>query len=144
MTKEFQVYYDPNPLHGFHYYLGFESLIKPERLVFNKSIKKQRDYDPEYFFCFRIDWKRKWNSDCSNCSVSLNPSSLKFRFYLQNYMVGSISDENPGLVITNCNLLPDKSKLIKDTNLNFDLTKSTLFPKIREELLKINQLDRLK
>lgn len=74
--------------------------------------------------------------------VSQETQFRKFRFYLELFN-NSISIY-PGLFIANCNLLWDENNLIKDLNLKFDLNDSLLFSKIRKELIKINQLDRLK
>lgn len=55
----------------------------------------------------------------------------KFRFYLQNWALAPVDNENPGLVIDNCDMLPNKNKLIQNIKLEFKIN------------FKI-QLDRLK
>ena len=40
----------------------------------------------------------------------------KFRFYLQNWALAPVDNENPGLVIDNCDMLPNKNKLIQNNS----------------------------
>lgn len=132
MTKEFQVYYDPNPLHGYSYYLGFESLLDSELFDFHNAVDRHfEDFGGGYY------------SHHKYLSVIGHPEFRKFRFYLQNWAVAPIDNENPGLVIANFDMPPDENKLIQNNKLKFKINFKML-PKIREELLKINQLDRLK
>ena len=132
MTKEFQVYYDSEGWRSwriFPYYLGFENLLSSQLTDFSNAINSQCKYNDSFSLSKYLD-------------VSQETQFRKFRFYLELFN-NSISIY-PGLFIANCDLLWDKNNLIKDLNLKFDLDDPLLFSKIREELLKINQLDRLK
>ena len=134
MTKEFQVYYDSEDWNWrgwriFPYYLGFENLLSSQLTNFSNAINSQCKYNDSFSLSEYLD-------------VSQETQFRKFRFYLELFN-NSISIY-PGLFIANCNLLYDKNHLIKDLSLEFDLDDPLLFSKIREELLKINQLDRLK
>lgn len=132
MIKEFQVYYDSEGWRNwrfFPYYLGFENLASSQLTDFSNAINSQCKYNDSFSLSKYLD-------------VSQETQFRKFRFYLELFN-NSISIY-PGLFIANCDLLWDENYLIKDLNLKFDLDDPLLFSKIREELLKINQLDRLK
>lgn len=139
MTKEFQVYYDPNHLHRYSYYLGFDSLLDSELIKFHKAINKQfKDYDNRF-----LENVKSYYSFHKYENVIEHREFRKFSFYLQNWMLAPVDNENPGFVIANIDMLPDKDKLIQNSKLEFKIN-SKMLPKIREELLKLNQLDRLK
>ena len=132
MIKEFQVYYDSEGWRSwriFPYYLGFENLLSSQLTDFSNAINSQCKYNDSFSLSKYLD-------------ISQETQFRKFRFYLELFN-NSISIY-PGLFVANCNLLYDENHLIKDLNLKFDLDDPLLFSKIREELLKINQLDRLK
>ena len=129
MIKEFQVYYDSEGWRIFPYYLGFENLLSSQLTDFSNAINSQCQHNDSFSLSEYFD-------------VSQEAQFRKFRFYLD--LFNNARSIYPGLVITNCNLLWDENHLIKNLNLKFDLDDSLLFSKIREELLKINQLDRLK
>ena len=129
MIKEFQVYYDSEGGRIFPYYLGFESLLSSQLTDFSNAINSQCKYNDSFSLSKYLD-------------VSQETQFRKFRFYLE--LFNNARSIYPGLVIANCNLLWVENYLIKDLNLKFDLDDPLLFSKIREELLKINQLDRLK
>ena len=129
MIKEFQVYYDSEGGRIFPYYLGFESLLSSQLTDFSNAINSQCKHNDSFSLSKYLD-------------VSQETQFRKFRFYLELFN-NSISIYS-GLFIANCDLLWDENHLIKDLNLKFDLDDPLLFSKIREELLKINQLDRLK
>lgn len=134
MTKEFQVYYDPNHLHGYEYsyYLRFESLLDSELIKFHKAVDRHfKDFGGGFY------------SHHKYLSVIEHNEFRKFSFYIRNWALAPVDNENPGLVIDNCDMLPNKNELILNTKLEFKIN-SKMLPKIREELLKINQLDRLK
>ena len=129
MIKEFQVYYDSEGWRIFPYYLGFENLLSSQLTDFSNAINSQCQHNDSFSLSEYFD-------------VSQEAQFRKFRFYLD--LFNNARSIYPGLVIANCDLLWDENYLIKDLNLKFDLDDSLLFSKIREELLKINQLDRLK
>lgn len=129
MTKEFQIYYGSDGWRIFPYYLGFESLLSAQLLIFHNAIYSQCLYKDQ--FCLQ-----------EYLNVSLETQFRKFRFYLDLFN-NSTSVEFPGLVIANCNLLYDKDKIIKNLNLNFDLDDPLLFSKIRKELIAINSVERI-
>lgn len=134
MIKEFQVYYDSEDWNWrgwriFPYYLGFENLLSSQLTDFSNAINSQCKYNDSFSLSKYLD-------------ISQETQFRKFRFYLE--LFNNTRSIYPGLFIANCNLLYDENYLIKDLNLKFDLDDPLLFSKIREELLKINQLDRLK
>ena len=132
MTKEFQVYYDSEGWRSwriFPYYLGFENLLSSQLTDFSNAINSQCKYNDSFSLSKYLD-------------VSQETQFRKFRFYLD--LFNNARSIYPGLFIANCDLHWDENYLIKDLNLKFDLDDSLLFSKIRKELLKINQLDRLK
>lgn len=129
MNKEFQVYHEPEDGRIFPYYLGFENLLSSQLTDFSNAINSQCQHDGSFSLSNYLD-------------VSQETQFRKFRFYLD--LFNNVRSIYPGLVIANCNLLWDENNLIKDLNLKFDLNDSLLFSKIRKELIKINQLDRLK
>lgn len=104
-------------------------MLSSQLTNFSNAINSQCKYNDSFSLSEYLD-------------VSQETQFRKFRFYLELFN-NSISIY-PGLFIANCNLLYDKNHLIKDLSLEFDLDDPLLFSKIREELLKINQLDRLK
>lgn len=133
MTEEFQVCYDPNHMFGYPYYLGFESLLDSELIEFHKAVDKHAN---RHFKTFAGRYYNYLN-------VIEHNEFRKFSFYIRNWALAPVDNENPGLVIDNCDMLPNKNELILNTKLEFKIN-TKMLPKIREELLKINQLDRLK
>ena len=132
MIKKFQVYYDSEDWRSwriFPYYLGFENLLSSQLTDFSNAINSQCKYNDSFSLSKYLD-------------VSQETQFRKFRFYLE--LFNNARSIYPGLVIANCDLLWDENYLIKNLNLKFDLDDPLLFSKIRKELLKINQLDRLK